>query len=587
MLTSVELSGRELGMIKLMADFFVEKPELTAKIESYTTAYYALVTTYAENFGIPQEDAWKIYEELDKKINEAEDFKVEAPYPIRKWYSLSKEEINMTRVLIDYFSEKPKMASVASSIANRSESIIEAYKWFFGTTEGNGEFARESFHNLMEKIQTAAAIKLETLAPVVATPNPYEAVLQLLQLASKKLDLDPGVHEILKRPMRTMIVNIPIAMDDGSIQVFTGYRVQYNDILGPTKGGIRYHPELTLDEVVALSAWMTFKTAVTGLPLGGGKGGIRCNPKNMSSRELENLTRGYTRAMARFIGPYSDVPAPDVYTDAQTMAWIMDEYSGIVGYNVFGVVTGKPVPVGGSLGRNEATSRGVLYTVIEAAEHLGLKLKGAPAAVQGYGNVGYHAARLLHEIGCKIIAVSDSKGGICNPEGIDPIKVNEHKTKTGSVIGYKGCRNITNEDLLELECEVLVPSALENQITKENANKIKAKMVAEGANGPTTPEADEILYKNGVFVIPDILANSGGVIVSYFEQVQNQMNYYWSEEEVRVKLKDTITKAFKDVLNISQQCNVNMRVAAYMSAVKRVANAMVLRKSKNPEQITG
>ncbi|MDH7563419.1 MAG: Glu/Leu/Phe/Val dehydrogenase [Candidatus Bathyarchaeota archaeon] len=422
---------------------------------------------------------------------------------------------------------------------------------------------------------------METLAPVVATPNPYEAVLQLLQLAAKKLNLDLGVHEMLKRPMRTLIVNIPVVMDDGSIRVFTGYRVQHNDLLGPTKGGIRYHPELTLDEVIALSAWMTFKTAVTGLPLGGGKGGIRCNPKEMSRGELERLTRGYARAMARFIGPYSDVPAPDVYTDAQTMAWIMDEYSEVVGYNAFGVVTGKPVHIGGSLGRNEATSRGVMYTVIEAAGHLGIKLEGATIAVQGYGNVGYHAARLLRELGCKIIAVSDSKGGIYNAEGVDPAGVLKHKDKTGSVVGYGGCKTITNEELLELECDILVPSALENQITKANAGKIKAKIVAEGANGPTTPEADEILYQNGVFVIPDILANSGGVIVSYFEQVQNQMNYYWTEEEVRAKLKATITKAFKDVLAVSLKYNVNMRVAAYISAVKRIADAMLVRKHKS------
>jgi glutamate dehydrogenase len=580
MLTTIEFSGRELGMMKLMADFFVEKPELTAKIESYTTAYYALMSTYSENFGIPIEDAWKTFEELEKKSNEAKYIQVEAPYPLKRWYSLSEEEINMLHVLIDYFTENPKMAQTGSFMTNRSEAIIEAYKWFFGTTEGNGEYARESFRNLMEKIQTAAAIKTETLAPVIASPNPYESVLQLLQIAAKKLNLDQGIHEMLKRPMRTLIVNIPVVMDDGSIQVFTGYRVQYNDLLGPTKGGIRYHPELTLDEVVALSAWMTWKTAVTGLPLGGGKGGIRCNPKEMSPRELETLTRGYTRAMARFIGPYNDVPAPDVYTDAQTMAWIMDEYSEIVGYNAFGVVTGKPVHVGGSLGRNEATSRGVMYTVIDAAEHLGIKLKGATVAVQGYGNVGMNAARLLNEIGCKIIAVSDSKGGIYNPEDLDPTKVLEHKNKTGSVIDYEGCKNITNDELLELECDILVPSALENQITKANANKIKAKIVAEGANGPTTPEADEILYQNGTFVIPDILANSGGVIVSYFEQVQNQMNYYWTEEEVRAKLKATITKAFKDVLAISLQYTVNMRVAAYMSAVKRVADAMISRKRK-------
>jgi len=581
MLSPIELTGRELGMIKLMTDFFVEKPELTAKIESYTTAHYALVTTYSENFGISEADAWGTLEELQKKVNEAEYVRVEAPRPIKKWLQLSNDEINMLRAMIDYFSANPKMSPAGSFTTKRSDSIVEAYHWFFGgSPNGNGEVVRENFQNLVEKLQTSVSIQLETLTPIVASPNPYEAVLKLLDMAAKNLNLDPGLHEMLKRPMRTIIVNFPVVMDDGTIQVFTGYRVQYNDVLGPTKGGIRYHPDLMLDEVIALSAWMTWKTAVTGLPLGGSKGGIRCNPKGMSPGELEKLTRGYTRAIARFIGPQYDVPAPDVYTDSQTMAWMMDEYSEMVGYNAFGVVTGKPIPVGGSLGRNEATSRGVMYTVIEAAEHLGIDLKGAKVAVQGYGNVGYHAARLLNELGCKIVAVSDSKGGIYNVKGLDPEKVMEYKGKTGSVLSYKGCENITNEGILELDCDILVPAALENQITKANAGKIKAKIVAEGANGPTTPEADEILFRSGVFVIPDILANSGGVIVSYFEQVQNQMNYYWTEEEVRTKLQSTIVSAFKDVLAVAQQYNVNMRVAAYMNAVKRVAEAMFLRKKK-------
>ncbi|NWG10581.1 Glu/Leu/Phe/Val dehydrogenase [Candidatus Bathyarchaeota archaeon] len=414
--------------------------------------------------------------------------------------------------------------------------------------------------------------------PVIVTPNPYEAALKQLDVAAKKLKLEPGIHEILKRPMRTIMVNIPVTMDDGSIRVFTGYRVQYNDALGPTKGGIRYYPDLTLDEVTALAAWMTWKTAVVGLPLGGGKGGIRCNPKEMSKGELERLTRGYVRAIARFIGPSTDVPAPDVYTTAEMMAWFMDEYSEMVGYPVFGVVTGKPINVGGSHGRSEATSRGLMYTVVEAAKHLGLKFKGATVAVQGYGNVGYHAARLLHEIGCRIIAVSDSRGGIYNPNGLNPENVLDHKNKTGSVIDYPGSSLITNEQILDLECDILVPAALENQITKANAAHIRAKIMAEGANGPTTPEADEILHEKGVFVIPDILANSGGVIVSYFEQVQNQMNYYWTEEEVRARLKDTITKAFADVLNMSIQYDVNMRIAAYMLAVKRVADSLMARK---------
>lgn len=567
-------------MIKLMTDFFVEKPELTAKIESYTTAHYALVTTYSENFGISEADAWGILEELQKKLNEAEYVNVEAPRPIKKWLQLSNEEINMLRTMIDYFSANPKMSPAGSFTTKRSDSIIEAYHWFFGSSNGNGEVVKENFQNLVEKLQTSVSIRLETLAPIVASPNPYEAALKLLDIAAKNLNLDPGLHEMLKRPMRTIIVNIPVVMDDGGIQVFTGYRVQYNDVLGPTKGGIRYHPELTLDEVIALSAWMTWKTAVTGLPLGGGKGGIRCNPKEMSPGELEKLTRGYARAMARNIGPQYDVPAPDVYTDSQTMAWIMDEYSEMVGYNAFGIVTGKPVQMGGSLGRTEATSRGVMYTVIEAAKHLGMELKGAKVVVQGYGNVGFHAARLLNELGCKIIAVSDSKGGIFNPKGLDPEKVMEHKNKTGSVLGYKSCEDVTNEGILELDCDILVPAALENQITKANAGKIRAKILAEGANGPTTPDADEILFRNGVFVIPDILANSGGVIVSYFEQVQNQMNYYWAEEEVRTKLQNTIVNAFNDVLDVAGQYKVNMRIAAYMNAIKRVADAMFLRKKK-------
>jgi glutamate dehydrogenase len=578
MLSLIEPSARELGMMKLMADFFAEKPELTAKIESYTTAHYALMTTYSENFGIPTEEAWEVFEGLEKKVNEAEYIKVEAPHPLKKLLPLSREEVNMLRVIVDYFSENPKMVPAGSFLSTRVEALADAYHWFYG--KENGEVAKEILQNLIEKLQTSVSIKMETLAPIVAKPNPYEAALRQLDIATEKLNLDLGIHEMLKQPMRVLMVNIPVVMDDGSIRVFTGYRVQYNDALGPTKGGIRYHPNVTLDEVTALAAWMTWKTAVTGLPLGGAKGGIRCNPKEMSKGELECLTRGYARALVKFIGPFTDVPAPDVYTDAQTMAWIMDEYSVIVGYNAFGVVTGKPVQVGGSRGRSEATSRGLMYAVIEAAKHLDLKLKRATVAVQGYGNVGFHAARLLHEIGCKIIAVSDSKGGIHNPEGLDPIKVREHKSKTGSVVDYPDSKTITNEQLLELKCDILVPAALENQITKANADKIKANIVAEGANGPTTPEADVVLFNNKIFMIPDILANSGGVIVSYFEQVQNQMNYYWTEDEVKAKLENIITKAFTDVLAMAQQHNVNMRTAAYIVAVKRVADAMLIRKGK-------
>jgi glutamate dehydrogenase len=579
MLNLVEISAKELGLMKLMVDFFAEKPELTAKIESYTTANYALMTTYSENFGVPTEEAWEAFEELKKKINSAEYVTVAAPAPLRKTLPLPNEELDMLRVMIDHFSENPRMSPAGSFLSGRSENLAETYHWFYGSN-GNGEVSREILQNLVEKLQTTTSVKLETLVPIITTPNPYEAALRQLDIAAKELKLDQCVHEVLKNPMRAFIVHIPVIMDDGSTRVFTGYRVQYNDALGPTKGGLRYHPDLTLDEVTALAAWMTWKTAVTGLPLGGGKGGIRCNSKEMSKGELERLTRGYARAMARYIGPQTDVPAPDVYTTAEMMGWIMDEYSEIAGYPVFGVVTGKPINVGGSLGRNESTSRGLMYTVIEAAKHLGIKLKGATVAVQGYGNVGYHAARLLHETGCKIIAVSDSKGGAYNPKGLDPVKVLEHKDSTGSVIGYPESSFISNEQVLELECDILVPAALENQITEANATNIKAKIVAEGANGPVRPEADPILRQKGAFDIPDILANSGGVIVSYFEQVQNQMNYYWTEEEVRDRLESTITKAFKDVLAMSQQHNVDMRSAAYMLAVKRVADAMCARKGK-------
>jgi len=577
MLSVVDVSARELGMLKLMADFFAEKPELTAKIESYTTAHYALVTTYSENFGIPSQDAWKVFEDLQKKINEAEYVRVRAPAPLRGTRPLTGQELNMLRVMIDYFSESPRMTPSGGFLSARAESLADAYQWFYGS---NGEVAREILQRLAERLQTALSLEVETLAPVVTAPNPYEAALRQLDVAAERLHLDPGIHEILKRPMRAFMVNIPVAMDDGSVRVFTGYRVQYNDALGPTKGGIRYHPDLTLEEVTALAAWMTWKTAVVGIPLGGGKGGIRCNPKEMSKGELERLTREYTRAIAKYIGPFTDVPAPDVYTTAEMMAWIMDEYSEIVGYPAFGVVTGKPINVGGSIGRDEATSRGLMYTVVEAAKHIGMKLQGTTVAVQGYGNVGYHAARLLHELGCKIIAVSDSKGGTFDPKGLDPARLLEHKNKTGSVVAYPGSSPVTNEGLLELDCEILIPAALENQITSVNAARVKAKIIAEGANGPTTPEADSILFEKGVPVIPDILANAGGVIVSYLEQVQNQMNYYWTEEEVRAKLKDTITRAFKDVVALAKKHDVPMRTAAYMLAVDRVAHAILTRKGQ-------
>ena len=574
MLSLIELSATELGMIKLMADFFANKPELATKIESFTSARYALATAFSENFGVPVEDAIKVIESLESKIADAEYVQNEAVNGDKTFGSILRIELSMLKVLVDYFAESPKMSQV-SVIADRKEALVDAFHWFFGNTM---EESRETLENLVSKIQNAASIEIETLKPIIPTPNPYETALKQLDIAAEKLGIDPAIHQLLKRPIRVITVNLPVLMDDGSMRVFTGHRVQYNDALGPTKGGIRYHPDLTLDEVTALAAWMTFKTAVAGLPLGGAKGGIRCNPKEMSSGELERLTRGYTRAIVKFIGPNVDVPAPDVYTDAQVMAWIMDEYNEVTGQFSPGVVTGKPIGLGGSLGRNEATSRGLAYTVDEAAKHLGIKLKGARVAVQGYGNVGFHAARILHEEGCKIIAVSDSAGGIYDPKGLDPAKVNEHKKTTGSVIGYSGAESISNKDLLELECEILVPAALENQITQENAQRIKAKIVAEGANGPTTPEADNILHERGIFGIPDILANAGGVTVSYFEQVQNQMNYYWSEEEVRGKLEAIMRNSFREVLAISKEHSVPMRTAAYMLAVKKIASAMKTRK---------
>ena len=584
MLSLVELTAMELGTFKLMADFFTDEPELTAKIESFTSARYALATAFSENFGVPVKDSIKVIENLENKINDADYVQIETVGADKKFRSLLRTELDTLRVFVDYFAESPKMSGV-SVIADRKEALVDAFHWFFG---GTMEEARETFESLISEIQKAASIEIETLKPIIPVPNPYETALKQLDIAAEKLRLDPAIHQILKHPIRSIIVNIPVLMDDGTLRVFTGYRVQYNNALGPTKGGIRYHPDLTLDEVVALAAWMTFKTAVVGLPLGGAKGGIRCNPKEMSLGELERLTRGYTRAIAKFIGPNIDVPAPDVYTNAQVMAWVMDEYNEITGQFTPGVVTGKPVEIGGSRGRSEATSRGLVYTLIEAAEHLGIDLQGARVAVQGYGNVGFNAARILHEMGSRIIAVSDSKGGIYKPDGFDPLDVKEHKKQTGSVVDFPGSKNITNSELLELECEILVPSALENQITQENVHKIKAKVVAEGANGPTTPEADKILYERGIFVIPDILANAGGVTVSYFEQVQNQMNYYWTEEEVRNKLEAIMSESFRGVLATFQEYNIPMRTAAYMLAAKRIANVIKIRKRATvmPTRIT-
>lgn len=407
--------------------------------------------------------------------------------------------------------------------------------------------------------------------------NPFKIAQEQLDMAAKLLKLDPAVHSLLREPKRVLEVTFPVRMDNGQVKIFKGFRVQYNDARGPYKGGIRFHPQETLDTVKALAAWMTWKTACVGIPLGGSKGGVICNPKEMSRGELERLSRAYIDAIGAVIGPELDIPAPDVYTDPQIMAWMVDEFAKIRGHNVPGVITGKPIALGGSQGRGDATARGAAYTIREATKRLNLPLKGASVAIQGYGNAGSYAAIILHEMGARIIAVSDSKGGIINEKGLDPNAVLQHKQKTGSVVGFPGTKAITNESLLEEQCDILVPAALENVITTKNASQIRAKIVAEAANGPTTPEADEILFKNKVFHIPDFLCNAGGVTVSYFEWVQNTYGLYWPVDEVHDRLDKIMTKAFNDVYDMHVKQNVNMRIAAYMLSVQRVAEAMKLR----------
>jgi glutamate dehydrogenase/leucine dehydrogenase len=409
---------------------------------------------------------------------------------------------------------------------------------------------------------------------MVKSQTALEVALEQLEIAAEKLKLEPEIHEMLKYPKRSLIVSITIKMDNGCPCVFKGCRVQHWDARGPFKGGIRYHPDVTLDEVTALAMWMTWKCAVVDIPYGGAKGGVCCNPKKMSRGELERLTRRYTSLLLDFIGPYRDVPAPDVYTDAQTMAWIMDTYSQFKGYSVPECVTGKPISVGGSEGRGEATSRGVVICAREAAKTSGMKLKGATVAVQGYGNVGWNAAKISYDMGCKIVAVSDSAGGIYCSKGLNPYKVYEHKSKTGSVINYKGCENITNEELLEKKCDILIPAALENQIMKANVDKIKAKIVAEGANGPTTPEADKALFEKDILLVPDILANSGGVTASYFEWVQNLTREHWTLEDVNRKLENKMVKAFNDVHKLAKKEESDMRTSALVLGVGRVAEAI-------------
>lgn len=407
--------------------------------------------------------------------------------------------------------------------------------------------------------------------------NPYHIALQQLDHIAEIIHLDPDIHEVLKYPKRELTVHFPVLMDDDRIKIFTGYRVQHNLVRGPAKGGIRYHPEVSLDEVKALAMWMTWKCAVMGLPYGGAKGGVTCNPKELSECELEHLTRRYATEINILIGPASDIPAPDVYTNPKIMAWIMDTYSMQVGHSVPAVVTGKPLSIGGSEGRLEATGRGCMFVILEAAKHLGLEISQLTVAVQGSGNVGSVAARLLQEAGCKVIAISDSQGGIHNQDGLNIPAVLEHKQETGTVIDFKEAEQISNAELLELNCEVLLPAALSNQITAQNAAKIKAKIVAEGANGPTTPAADRILYDRGVFLIPDVLANAGGVTVSYFEWVQGLQSFFWKEIEVNERLKEIMMNSFNQVLAQAQQYKTDMRTAAYILAVSRVAEATHLR----------
>jgi glutamate dehydrogenase (NAD(P)+) len=408
--------------------------------------------------------------------------------------------------------------------------------------------------------------------------NPFLMAQRQLDEAAAILKLDPAVHELLRWPIRELHVTLPVKMDDGTTKVFQGFRVQYNDARGPTKGGIRFHPDETIDTVRALAAWMTWKCAVVDIPLGGGKGGVVCNPKELSPGELERLSRAYIRQVGRIIGLEKDVPAPDVYTTPQIMAWMADEFSFLKGYNEFGVITGKPLALGGSAGRGDATARGGLYCLREAGKALGINLKGATTAIQGYGNAGSFAHKLGVELlGLKVVAVSDSKGGIYNAEGLDYEKVMAHKERTGSVVRLPGTKPVSNEELLELDVTVLVPSALENQITEKNAERIKAKLSVELANGPTTPEADKILYKNGVYVIPDFLCNAGGVTVSYFEMVQNAYDYYWEESLVHERLDKKMTAAFHTVHAAAQEHKVHNRLAAYLVAVSRVAEAVRLR----------
>ncbi|MEX0832338.1 MAG: Glu/Leu/Phe/Val dehydrogenase [Actinomycetota bacterium] len=403
--------------------------------------------------------------------------------------------------------------------------------------------------------------------------SPWEAALSQLDEAADLIDLDPGVHETLRHPKRTLTVSVPTKMDDGSVQVFTGFRVHHNTSRGPSKGGIRYHPDVDMDEVKALAMWMTWKCAVVGIPYGGAKGGVVVDPKKLSKGELERMTRRYASEILPLIGPERDIPAPDVGTDEQVMAWIMDTYSMNIGYSVPGVVTGKPLAVGGSVGRGEATARGVVFITRATLMELGRSIEGTRVAIQGYGKVGAPAVALLSELGCTVIAVSDVHGGIFNPGGISPAELAEHHAASGQVQGLEGTESITNAELLTIDCDILIPAAMEGQLTDENAGLVKASIVVEAANGPTTPEADAIFHERGVHVVPDILANSGGVTVSYFEWVQGLQAFFWDEDEVNEELRTVMEKGYRDVLAVAEERKVPMRLAATALGVSRVAEA--------------
>ncbi|AJO22761.1 Glu/Leu/Phe/Val dehydrogenase [Weizmannia coagulans] len=405
-----------------------------------------------------------------------------------------------------------------------------------------------------------------------ASRDVLKSTQTIIHEALEKLGYPEEVYELLKEPVRMLTVKIPVRMDDGTVKIFTGYRAQHNDAVGPTKGGVRFHPDVTENEVKALSIWMTLKCGIVNLPYGGGKGGIICDPRKMSFRELENLSRGYVRAISQIVGPTKDIPAPDVFTNSQIMAWMMDEYSRIDEFNSPGFITGKPLVLGGSHGRESATAKGVTICIREAARKKGIDLKGARVVIQGFGNAGSFLAKFMHDAGAKVIGISDAYGALHDPEGLDIDYLLDRRDSFGTVTTlFKN--TITNKELLELDCDILVPAAIENQITEENAHNIRAKIVVEAANGPTTLEATEILTNRGILLVPDVLASAGGVTVSYFEWVQNNQGYYWTEEEVEEKLEKVLVQSFNTVYNTSRSRRVNMRLAAYMIGVRRVAEA--------------